>query len=268
MPIYSLLCILPFVWSSFALQVQRRGSSPPCQPFHSTFPAGSVSASRSLGDSSAFVAISPEGSYRAGSNGLELFMQKPEGGIVTRGGVNNKVADGATVNSTFTFLYGKVTYEVSSPLVAGAVTAVILIADQGDEMDVELLGGDRHHWQTNMFAPNPADKQPLWGAFSSVEDVPRDGSVSDFHSYAIDWSPDRIIWSVDGESVRTLVRAESRKNGELHYPSHPVRLSMGIWDASTPVGTAAWSKGPINWNTAPDQMAAVVKSVTLECLEA
>lgn len=105
MPIYSLLCILPFVWSSFALQVQRRASSPPCQPFRSTFPAGSVSASRSLGDSSAFVAISPEGSYRAGSNGLELFMQKPEGGIVTRGGVNNKVADGATVNSTFTFLY-------------------------------------------------------------------------------------------------------------------------------------------------------------------
>ena len=83
---------------------------------------------------------------------------------------------------------------------------LFILADTGDEIDVELLGGDRRHWQTNMFAPNPADKAPLWGVFSSVEDVPRDGSVTDFHSYSIDWSPDRIIWGVDGKTTRTLTR--------------------------------------------------------------
>lgn len=82
-------------------------------------------------------------------------------------------------------------------------------ADEGDEMDIELLGGDRTHWQTNMFAPSPKDTQPLWGVFSSVEDVPRGGSVSEFHSYSIDWSPERIVWGVDGESVRTLRKGTS-----------------------------------------------------------
>jgi beta-glucanase (GH16 family) len=127
--------------------------------------------------------------------------------------------------------YGKVTYEVSSPLVAGVVTAVILIgssypflqlmhaqlipqiADERDEIDVELLGGDPAHWQTNVFAPSPGDKQPLWGVFSSVEDVPAgnssDATIVDFHKYSIEWSIDRIVWGVDGKSVRTLSRGNS-----------------------------------------------------------
>jgi len=262
MPIHSLVYIFSCILASSALRVQRSL----CQPFHSSFPAGSVASS--LDSSSPFVSISPTGSYSLSDKGLELFMQKPHGTVTTKDGENNLVAEGATVNSTFSFLYGKVTYEVSSPLVAGAVTAVILIADEGDEMDVELLGGDPSHWQTNMFAPNPADKAPLWGVFSSVEGIPHDGSVTDFHSYTIDWSPERIIWSVDGQSMRTLSRADSNVHGELHYPSHPVRLSMGIWDASTPVGTAAWSKGPIDWKKSPQAMTAIVKSVSLECPKA
>jgi beta-glucanase (GH16 family) len=207
--------------------------------------------------------------------------------------------------------YGKVTYEVSSPLVAGVVTAVILIgsygrcfnscppsshneiADERDEIDVELLGGDPSHWQANVFAPSPEDKQPLWGVFSSIEDVSAgkssDDSISNFHKYSIDWSADRIVWGVDGTSVRTISKGkldagmlklatpgslwacwsrsseQTRKNGALHYPSHPARVQLGIWDASAPVGTAQWAKGPIDWEKAPERMTAVVKSVAVEC---
>jgi beta-glucanase (GH16 family) len=39
-------------------------------------------------------------------------------------------------------LYGSFSAVVKSSKIGGAVTAVILIADDGDEIDFELLGGD------------------------------------------------------------------------------------------------------------------------------
>lgn len=93
---FSLTCTL-------AMHIKRSSS---CQSFSSTFSVSSVSSRSSSDDAPAspFVAISPEGSYRAGNDGLELFLQKPDGHITTRGGVNDKVANGATINSTFTLL--------------------------------------------------------------------------------------------------------------------------------------------------------------------
>ncbi|KAI0259362.1 hypothetical protein BC834DRAFT_634773 [Gloeopeniophorella convolvens] len=38
-----------------------------------------------------------------------------------------------------------------------------------DERDVEPLGSDPHHWQTNVYAPTDADAAPLWAVFGSVE---------------------------------------------------------------------------------------------------
>jgi len=58
---------------------------------------------------------------------------------------------------------------------------------------------------------------------------------------------------------------QTQKNGALHFPSHPTRIQLGIWDASSPAGTAEWAKGPIDWSTAPARMTAYFKSVTVEC---
>ena len=112
--------------------------------------------------------------------------------------------------------HGKVTFEVIAPTVAGVVTAVILIgnlkkekffssirllmlyqrpsADEHDELDVELLGADPKHWQTNVYAPSQSDTKPLWGVFGSVVDeivfVIRDNC-------AYGPLPDRIIIMLD-----------------------------------------------------------------------
>lgn len=58
---------------------------------------------------------------------------------------------------------------------------------------------------------------------------------------------------------------ETTKNGGMHYPQHAAKIQLGIWDASNPLGTSQWAKGPINWDKAPAKMTAVVKSVTVEC---
>ncbi len=89
---------------------------------------------------------------------------------------------------------------------------------------MELLGGDESHWQTNVFAPAPSEDQPLYGAFSSVQNYPHSPkSVASTHSYAIDWSPDRIVWSVDGSQVRTLLKGASSSTSTPHLPSRDAR---------------------------------------------
>ena len=90
------------------------------------------------------------------------------------------------------------------------LNGVPISADQHDEIDVELLGGDPAHWQTNVFTSSPKNQQPLWGVFGAVENFPSSSNanadIEIFHNYTVDWNQDRIFWSVDGHTVRTLHR--------------------------------------------------------------
>lgn len=83
-----------------------------------------------------------------------------------------------------------------------------ILADQRDEIDVEILGGDTTHWQSNVFTASPADQEPLWGVFGEIEGYAEKGTVTQVHRYAIDWNEERIVWSVDGEEMRTLRKCE------------------------------------------------------------
>ncbi|KZT43070.1 concanavalin A-like lectin/glucanase [Sistotremastrum suecicum HHB10207 ss-3] len=237
--------------------------APACRPSKTTF-----TSSTTLGPAEAFVALSPSDTYELTDNGLELHLQRPEGTVTTSKGVNDKLGDGATVNSTFSFLYGKVTYEVEAPRVAGVITAIILACegDSHDEIDIEILGGDPTHWQSNSYSPASSDTQPLWGVFSGVHSIGNSSTISSTHAYSVKWTADSITWGIDGNDVRTLKKADTIVNGSTHFPfKNPLLLSMGIWDASNPLGTSEWGKGPINWKEAPSKIAAVIKSVEVEC---
>ncbi|KAI0644293.1 concanavalin A-like lectin/glucanase [Trametes meyenii] len=242
-------------------QHSTRADASQCKQFYISLGAAQVADFDRL-----FIPISPPGSYERDSNGLKLFLDRPQGKITTKGSVNDKVAEGATINSTFTLLHGKVTYTLRGPAVPGVVTAAILIADERDEIDVELVGGDPQHWQTNIFAPAPHDDSPLYGVFSGLESYAKAPKVvSEMHSYTIDWNAERIQWSVDGHGIRTIRRDETKKNGDFHYPSHPARLQLGIWDASAPAGTSEWARGPIQWEHVPGRMSATFESIEVEC---
>ncbi|EKM50284.1 glycoside hydrolase family 16 protein [Phanerochaete carnosa HHB-10118-sp] len=274
-----LLLILGTANSVDAVVVNTRRPSSSCRTFQSSFASSDISQ---YGDAP-FRIVSPESSVSTSSEGLQLYLEKPKGTVHTNDGTNNIVAEGATVNSTFTMLYGKVTFEVSAPAVPGVVTAAIMISDNADhdEIDVELLGGDPSHWQSNIFMTSPHDQEPLWGVFGEIEDYVEQGRVDETRRYTVDWDADRIVWSVDGVDMRTLHRcrclvtsrmgcshnfiADTIINGTQHYPSHAARVQLGIWDASNPAGTSEWAQGPINWNSAPHKMSATFKSLTIEC---
>lgn len=85
------------------LHVSGRSNSN-CVPFSSSLSPSDVSGKDHSG-SSPFVIVSPPGSVRTSGNGLELFLDKPSGTIKHKDNTNSIVAEGATVNSTFTVLY-------------------------------------------------------------------------------------------------------------------------------------------------------------------
>jgi hypothetical protein len=95
-----LLLILGTANSVDAVAVKTRRSSSSCQPFKSSFASSDVSK---YGDTP-FRVVSPEGSVSLGDGGLKLFLEKPRVKVHTKDGVNDVVAEGATVNSTFTTL--------------------------------------------------------------------------------------------------------------------------------------------------------------------
>ncbi|KAI7878373.1 concanavalin A-like lectin/glucanase domain-containing protein [Mucor mucedo] len=156
--------------------------------------------------------------------------------------------------------YGKVTYQLKTSGVAGAVTAAILMAPGGgDEIDFEMLGGDRNKVQTNYFYAGGI----VYGVNGGDHDT--EDTAAGFHNYTIDWSPEQIQWLVDGTVIRTTTKKETCNDKNVcSFPSHPTSVQVGLWDSSDPSSTAEWAKGPINWNTT-ESVTAVIKSVSIEC---
>ncbi|KAK7060858.1 hypothetical protein VNI00_000591 [Paramarasmius palmivorus] len=272
---------LLFILPSLALLIPTRSGSDPdprCQPIKTTFDKPSSLSHINDPDpfTSPFICLGSRDSCKLSpEGGLELHLLPPEGPVTRKGNLNDVVSDGATVNSTFSFNYGKVIFEIQAATVPGTVTAPILYdaismnsgdTIQGDELDWELLGAHPKTCQTNMFSPKPQDSSPHYGMFNGKHRLPSgSGSIANVHSYSIARDADKIVWSVDGVDVRVQRREDSEVDGVLLWPRHEMKISLGAWDASYAVGTSNWAGGPIIWEDVKEPIKAVVKSVSLEC---
>ncbi|KAI8967873.1 concanavalin A-like lectin/glucanase domain-containing protein [Mycotypha africana] len=168
---------------------------------------------------------------------------------------------GPTLNATDYIRFGKISATVRSAGAGGSVTAFILLADGGDEIDFEFLGGDVRTVQTNYFW-GPSKEFTVNGGFHTVAG----GDVDkEFHKYTIDWKPDSIEWLVDDKLIRTKMRKDTCDSAGLcKFPSEPARIQFGLWDGSIEPGTAEWSRGPIDWSE-PHNVTAYLRDVKVEC---
>lgn len=155
---------------------------------------------------------------------------------------------GTLLASTHYVWYGKITSRLKTSAGAGVVTAFILLADSKDEIDFEFVGTELEIAQTNFYnqgVPNYTN-----GANETVSsDV-----FENYHIYEIDWKPDTITWSIDGNQVRTLNREDTwnATANRYSYPQTPARVQLSIWPAGLPSdapGTIAWAGGLIQWNS-------------------
>ncbi|GMM49188.1 hypothetical protein DASB73_001460 [Starmerella bacillaris] len=169
-----------------------------------------------------------------------------------------------TVSSSYYLWYGKVTIRMKTAGTTGIVSDFILLSGVKDEIDYEFVGYNLTSAQTNYYWQGILDYENMIGAT-----VSSDTNV-DYHDYTIDWQEDKINWIIDGTTVRTLNKADTKNSttGEYMFPQTPSRIQFGLWPAgdSSAEGTAEWAGGKINWDDMGDTgyFYVEVESVSVE----
>ncbi|EXJ70614.1 murein transglycosylase [Cladophialophora psammophila CBS 110553] len=169
--------------------------------------------------------------------------------------------DAPYIWTRFYVLFGRIEVVVQAAPGAGIITSSVMMSDDLDEIDWEWSGnnfaGSSGAVQTNYFGKGQVGNSDR-GSQPVVDDPEHK-----FHTYALDWQPDKLVWSIDGVAVRTL-KNNGATTGSYQYPQTPSRLHLGLWcsgDPSTPYGTVYWGGGYTNFSAAP--FSAYVKSVKI-----
>lgn len=105
--------------------------------------------------------------------------------------------------------------------------------------------------------------------------VPGGNTVQNMHEYCIDWTEDKLTWSIDGNDLRSLERKDTWNgtSGRFDYPQTPSRIMLSLWPAGLPTnekGTIDWAGGEIDWNSPYMQNGyyyARFQEVTVDCYD-
>ena len=154
-----------------------------------------------------------------GGEGARLTIEADAGGL-------RPYRSGAFA-SVRSFGHGRFEAEIRAALGSGLVTGFFLHRDTPlQEIDIELPGSDPRRMLTNVYF-NPGDDgtamsfgyrgSPCW------IDLGFDASA-DFHRYAIDWRPGRVVWLVDGRVVHERVGWDPTP-----IPHLAMRVHANLW---------------------------------------
>lgn len=162
--------------------------------------------------------------------------------------------DAPQLNSVFYIMFGKVEITMKCASGTGIVSSVVLQSDDLDEIDMEFLGVRNTEMQTMYFGKGqtPSNGEVI---------VTTPDNQEDFVTYTVDWSANRIIWSVAGSQVRVLEYNDANGN----YPQTPMQLKFGIWaggDPSNAAGTISWAGGETDYSDGPFTMTVQSVDVT------
>ncbi|KAL3421441.1 glycosyl hydrolase family 16 [Phlyctema vagabunda] len=176
-----------------------------------------------------------------------------------------------TVLASSTYMwYGKVSAKLKTSRGQGVVTGFILMSDVKDEIDYEFVGSELTTAQSNYYFQGITN-------YGNSGNITLSDTFNNYHTYEINWTPDQITWSVDGQVGRTKKRSETwnATSNQWDFPQTPARVQLSIWPgglASNAKGTIDWAGGEIDWNSQDIQSNgydyAMFESVSVECFDA
>jgi len=215
--------------------------------------------------------IMPVASYNGNASAAAWTLDKGNISLTTEGELAVLLTEdngGTRLSTTHYVHYGTISASLKTGKWPGVVTAFITMSDVRDEIDWEWPGAQVFQAQSNYFWEGVIPAQTL----GATHNVSSDTS-SNYHTYTIDWQPDALSWSIDGNVVRTVNKADTKDaTGVFNYPTTPSRVQLSLWPAginTSAPGTVQWAGGMIDWNS-PDYAAAghyyaLVKNVTVQC---
>lgn len=164
--------------------------------------------------------------------------------------------DAPQLGSLFTIMFGRVEITMKAAPGAGIVSSLVLESDTLDEIDIEWLGSNPDEMQTNYFGKGQTTTYNR-GQFHDVT-----GTQSDWITYTVDWTEERIVWMAGGTVVRELAHSDAEDD---QYPQTPMQVKFGAWAGGdpnhNPSGTVKWAEGPTDYSQGPFTMA--VQKVTI-----
>jgi beta-glucanase (GH16 family) len=180
-----------------------------------------------------------------GSNGAEFSIAKD--------------GQAPTMETDFYIFFGRVDVKMRAAPGQGIVSSIVLESDDLDEIDWEFIGGDSTQVQTNFFGKGNTTVYDRMEAFD-VSDT-----ENTFHTYTLDWNSDRLLYIIDGKTVRTLEYNDPLAVYGKNYPQTPMKLKLGSWCGGCegqPNGTVEWAGGKTTFDNAPYVM--YVESVNIQ----
>ncbi|PWN51480.1 concanavalin A-like lectin/glucanase [Violaceomyces palustris] len=198
----------------------------------------------------------------------------------TTGGVRlaltrtGQAQQGTRLSTTRFWYYGRATAVMKHDSHAGVVHTFISMSNTRDEIDWEFTTANGKDAETNYYWYG--QPEGYTHGYTIPESSLPGGSnfdVSAWHSYTIDWSPNRLKWEIDGVVVRTIKKSSTLgSDGFYHYPATPARLQLSIWGAGTddyPEGTRSWSGGYIDWSKVDSKgsFTNMIKSLEITCAD-
>jgi beta-glucanase (GH16 family) len=166
---------------------------------------------------------------------LNLILSQDRGG--TRISIPDNVHYG-TIESNMKISHG-----------SNIVSAFILMADNGDEIDFEFVGKDQTVVQTNYFYKGI----PIYDKNAKFYDTFKNLSNS-YNNYTIVWTPDYYTWKFNDITLRTLY-----KTNTTNFPDSPSKIQIGIWKAQN----SKWAGNGVDWSKQPFNIS--VKSLRYTC---
>ncbi len=137
---------------------------------------------------------------------------------------------GAELYSKETFKYGRFEAKMKMAYAPGCISSMFLYYNdsyQGggkvwNEIDIEVIGKNPNGFQSNIitgWAEGQITTEKFLNLPSSVD--------SEYHVYAIDWTPDYVLWTVDGVEVRkTETSNDPKKQVEALVEEQSLRFNL------------------------------------------
>ncbi len=177
------------------------------------------------------------------------------GSIVLAGGAARAATtlNGAEFYSNETVKFGRGEMRMRMAATPGSVSSFFTYYNNSSkgspepwrEIDIEVIGKNANGFQSNLITGNAAARTTSEAFQTSASDVSKE-----FHTYTLDWTPDSIVYRMDGQTVRKNLGTEPQVKDLTQMPQS---YRMNIWGTTAAdwAGTMDPGKLPVtqtvNW---------------------